>query len=436
MSYSDVNSPFVIEYDELISGPVRVFLDCSKQIGGDVEKISKLVESLFGTQRAFIAAAALSQKPSDPDFCKALEPTGKKIQEVIDYRESHRTSPLFNHLSAISESISGLSWVAISPAPGPYVKEMGDAAMFYTNRVLKDFREKDKIHVEWVQKWNNVFKELQAYIKTHHTTGVAWNPKGGSILDNLQMPSSGGIPPPPPAGIPPPPPPMVNLDLKAPANDGREKLFEEINKGLDITSSLKKVPENLKTHKNPSLREGPKPFVKSSANENFASPAPTPIQKPPRLVLEGKKWFVEYQMNATNLVLDSCKMEHSIYIFRCENTVVQVKGKANSVILDSCKKTSVVYDDLVSACEIVNCQSCQMQVMGKVPTITIEKTDGCQVFLSPQSLAVEIVTAKSSEMNIMIPKGDGDFYECPVPEQFKTTIAGNKLQTVITEKAG
>lgn len=34
---------------------------------------------------------------------------------------------------------------------------------------------------------------------------------------------------------------MVNLDLKAPANDGREKLFEEINKGLDITSSLKKV---------------------------------------------------------------------------------------------------------------------------------------------------------------------------------------------------
>jgi len=29
-----------------------------------------------------------------------------------------------------------------SPAPGPYVREMLDAGMFYSNRVLKDFKEK------------------------------------------------------------------------------------------------------------------------------------------------------------------------------------------------------------------------------------------------------------------------------------------------------
>lgn len=29
-----------------------------------------------------------------------------------------------------------------APKPGPYVKEMQDAAMFYTNRVLKDYKEK------------------------------------------------------------------------------------------------------------------------------------------------------------------------------------------------------------------------------------------------------------------------------------------------------
>lgn len=28
-----------------------------------------------------------------------------------------------------------------SPQPGPYVKEMSDAATFYTNRVLKDYKE-------------------------------------------------------------------------------------------------------------------------------------------------------------------------------------------------------------------------------------------------------------------------------------------------------
>ena len=69
-----------------------------------------------------------------------LEATGKQIQAVIEFRESKRTSPHFNHLSAVSESISGLSWVAVEPAPAPFCKEMGQAAVFYTNRVLKDFR--------------------------------------------------------------------------------------------------------------------------------------------------------------------------------------------------------------------------------------------------------------------------------------------------------
>jgi adenylyl cyclase-associated protein len=48
----------------------------------------------------------------------------------------------FNHYSAISESIGALSWIAIQPAPAPYVREMEDAAKFYTNRVLKEYKEK------------------------------------------------------------------------------------------------------------------------------------------------------------------------------------------------------------------------------------------------------------------------------------------------------
>ena len=57
-------------------------------------------------------------------------------------REKNRRSDYFNHLSAVSESIGALGWIAISPAPGPFVREMSDAAQFYTNRVLKDWKEK------------------------------------------------------------------------------------------------------------------------------------------------------------------------------------------------------------------------------------------------------------------------------------------------------
>ena len=90
--------------------------------------------------------------------------------------------------------------ISQSPAPGPYVKEMNDAGQFYTNRVLKDFKEKykilfnflhdpfnhnsfflfdrDKTHVEWVRAWIQVLVELQAFIKKYHTTGLTWNAKG------------------------------------------------------------------------------------------------------------------------------------------------------------------------------------------------------------------------------------------------------------------
>lgn len=35
-----------------------------------------------------------------------------------------------------------------SPKPGPYVKEMNDAATFYTNRVLKDYKHRYVQRVE------------------------------------------------------------------------------------------------------------------------------------------------------------------------------------------------------------------------------------------------------------------------------------------------
>jgi len=71
-----------------------------------------------------------------------LAPMSTQIQQIQDFREKNRGSPFFNHLSAISESIPALGWVAVSPTPAPYVKEMNDAGQFYTNRVLKDWKEK------------------------------------------------------------------------------------------------------------------------------------------------------------------------------------------------------------------------------------------------------------------------------------------------------
>nr|XP_023015148.1 adenylyl cyclase-associated protein 1 [Leptinotarsa decemlineata] len=346
----------VLGFNDIINGPLAQFLQISSQIGGDVGEHSKLVQEAFNAQLQFVQLATQSSQPAANDLMNLLKPTSDKISAIQNYREKHRTSEFFNHLSAVSESIPALGWVTISPAPSPYVKEMNDAGQFYTNRVLKDWKEKDKKHVEWVKAWVQTLSDLQAYVKQYHTTGLVWSGKGAAK----------GVPPPPPGC--PPPPPVIDFSNDGGAGDAshdRSALFAEINKGQDITKSLKKVTSDMQTHKNPTLRQGPAPFKPAS---QASAPVVSPVQpaKPPTFTRDGKKWLVEYQKGKHDLLVDGAEMNNVVYLFKCENSTITVKGKINSITLDSCKKTSVVFDSLVSSMEFINCQSVQMQVLGKV----------------------------------------------------------------------
>lgn len=429
-------SASVSEFDDIMSGNVQNFLTLSKKIGGDVATQGDMVNAAFKAQREYILLASKAKQPPASDVPALLKPTSDKISEIQSFREKQRRSEFFNHLSAVSESIPALGWVTMAPTPGPFVKEMNDAGQFYTNRVLKDWKEKDKTHVEWTKIWAGTLTEIQAYVKKNHTTGLVWNPKGvdaktlsGSTVPSA--PSAGGGPPAPP----PPPPPGLFDDIKVaqdPGKAARNNLFADLNKGDGVTQGLKKVSDDMKTHKNPGLR-GTNPVV---VNKKSPSPAPAAktqaVQKPPKLELEGKKWIVEYFKGNPNIAIEDVQPNQSVYAFRCEGSTIKVTGKCNNIVLDGCKKSAVVFDDAVSSCEFINCQSVQMQVLGKVPTISIDKTDGCQMYLSKDSIATEIISAKSSEMNVLIPNGE-DFVEQPVPEQFKTVVNGSKLKTSVTE---
>ncbi|XP_038581452.1 adenylyl cyclase-associated protein 1 [Micropterus salmoides] len=435
-------SAYVEAFDVIVSGPVAQYFSLSQQIGGDVQKHAEMMKQAFSCERKLLITASSSQKPSDAVLTTLLQPVSKAIQQVQTFREQNRSSPFFNHLSAVSESVPALGWVAMAPKPCPYVKEMQDAAMFYTNRVLKEFKEKDKSHADWVKAYVSIWTELQEYIKKHHTTGLTWNKSGPIASASAAPPSApaGGCPPPPPPG-PPPPPMDVSGGGGDSGADSRNALFASLNKGADITKGLKHVGDDQKTHKNPALRSqgapvrsGPKPFASPTARP-AASATPTRTL-PPVLELEGKKWKVENQEGVQDLVIDNTELKQVVYAFKCNKSTVQVKGKINSITVDNCKKTGLVFDDVVGIVEIINCKDVKVQVIGKVPTISINKTDGCHIYLSKDSLSCEIVSAKSSEMNILVPNNDGEFTELPVPEQFKTVWDGKKLVTTATEIAG
>uniref|UniRef100_A0A8C2SXE8 Adenylyl cyclase-associated protein n=2 Tax=Coturnix japonica TaxID=93934 RepID=A0A8C2SXE8_COTJA len=434
---------YVQAFDAILSGPVAEYINISKEVGGDVQKHAEMVHAGFMTERSLLVTASQHQQPSENVFSTLLKPISEQIQMVQNLREKNRGSKQFNHLSAVSESIPALGWVAMSPKPGPYVKEMTDAAMFYTNRILKEYKDVDKKQVDWVKAYLRIWTELQAYIKEYHTTGLTWSKTGPVATEGAKAPSvtpTGAAPPPP---GPPPPPAPSQPSSGADDSATRSALFAQINRGEGITSGLRHVSDDMKTHKNPALknqggpiRSGPKPFTspKPACSVNPSQKA-SPKQ-PALLELEGKKWRVENQENATNLVISDTELKQVAYVFKCTNSTLQIKGKINSITLDNCKKLGLVFDDVVGIVEIINSRDIKVQVMGKVPTISINKTDGCHVYLSKNSLDCEIVSAKSSEMNVLIPTEGGDFTEFPVPEQFKTVWNGQKLVTTVTEIAG
>lgn len=179
----------VAGFRDIINGPLSQYLKTSAQIGGDVAELSKLVQEAFSTQEQYIQLASNSSQPPQNEIMTLLKPTSDKISAVQNYREKHRSSDFFNHLSAVSESIPALGWVTITPAPAPYIKEMNDAGQFYSNRVLKEWKEKNKVHVEWVKAWIQTLNELQAFVKQYHTTGLVWsgNYKNGICFITLLL---------------------------------------------------------------------------------------------------------------------------------------------------------------------------------------------------------------------------------------------------------
>uniref|UniRef100_A0A8C5PX42 Adenylyl cyclase-associated protein n=1 Tax=Leptobrachium leishanense TaxID=445787 RepID=A0A8C5PX42_9ANUR len=236
-SGSGDTAKFVVAFDALVDGPVAEFAKYSNEVGGDVEMVLTGIQ----LQRQIIVTASQCQQPAEKDLVALLAPLSNQILAVQNFREKNRGSKLFNHLSAVSESIPALGWVAAAPKPGPFVKEMMGAAMFYTNRVLKEYKDVNKNHVDWVRASLNLWMELQAYIKEHHTTGLSWSKTGPKAGSNSSAPSAPQAPKVGP-GPPPPPPPV-----------SRSKLFAELNQGAIITKGLKHVSDDQKTHKNPQV---------------------------------------------------------------------------------------------------------------------------------------------------------------------------------------
>lgn len=353
----------IAEFEDVIDCYFNEYLNLSQVIGGLVAEQALLVNQGINEERKILNLAIKCRKPTDAQIQKLIQPLANKIGEVQQLREKNRTSSLFNHLSTISESVPALGWIVVSPTPAPYVKEMSDSGQFYGNKVLVAYKGKDVNHLNWVNAWLEFLTNLQKYIRKIHTTGLVWNPNGcdpSQCLSSTSSNAAGGPPPPPP----PPMPALSSLNStgSTDSTELRSALMNSLNIGTDITKGLRKVNANQQTHKNPELRN--QPGLAPVRTNQQQQPIQTLKDQthPPKLCLEGRKWLVEYQIDQKDLAIQINEMSESIHLYKCKNTLLLIKGKANSLILDSCVKTSVVFDDIVSSVEFVNCQDVKAQV--------------------------------------------------------------------------
>ncbi|RPD59148.1 cyclase-associated protein [Lentinus tigrinus ALCF2SS1-7] len=444
----------VVAFDEqVIEGKLKPFVELTKGFASPsvIEQVG-LVEQEFKDLRELLLVAGSCKKPDQSEFEKLLGPLQKDIEAITRAKEANRKDrEWFNHLSTVAEGAPCVGWVTVEPKPGPYVSEIKESTQFYGNRVIKEFKERDPKHGEWVKGYITLLEELRKYIMEYHTTGLVWNPNGVSVSQfkssSSAAPTAGGAPPPPPPPPPPVAPPPPPAGAAAPAAGGISAVFEQLNRGEEVTKGLRKVDKSEMTHKNPALRAGG--TVPATVSSPAAPAGKRPIKpskpqalmgkKPAKFALEGNKWMIEYQENQSALTVDNVEISQTVNLFGCKNTTVIIKGKANAITLVNCVKTSVLVDSVISSVSVTNSPSFALQITGKAPTIQLDSTDSGQIYLSKECLGVEITTAKCSAINISLPvegEEDGVFNEHPVPEMFRTTIVDGKLVTTAVEHAG
>ena len=442
------NPASVSAFADVLSGPLAKLITLSKPLGEEIVEVTTVFADAFTKEATVIATIAHCQKPTPDVLQQVLTPVGTVMMAVVQKSEGKRTDS-FNHQKALAEAVQALSFVAyMGPdmgmsMPTAHVQESWQSAEFWTNKILKEFRQSKPEHAEWVAALKSLIDgALKHYVKEHHTTGPNWNATGGGAKTWKPSGGAGAVksntpPPPPPPPLapplpppPPPPPPGASSTAATPAA-GMNAVFNELNQGEAVTAGLRKVTDDMKT-KNRVDRVGLVSDMKSTTSSTTAAKPSTTTVKPPKFVLEGKKWLVEHHNSNKTLVIEDVNPKQAIYIYNCVDCVITVKGKPNAITLDKCKKTALVFDDVLATCELVNCQSMQVQCIGSVPTVSIDKVDGCQVYLGEKSFNASVLTAKSSEINVSsVPSDDSEPVETPVPEQFITTRDANgKWNTV------
>ena len=164
----------------------------------DLKSIADAILTAWDTGiRTMIVLASRSKPPLEElknpsEYVKLLQPhiqsTIAAVQEIRNQRKIDRKYDI--PLKAIYELISCVSWIYMYNVPSPhqgslpvpFIQECMSSSVFWLNRIRKDYKDQPA-YILFCDAMKPIFTGLIDYVKTYHSTGLTFNPKGISLAE-------------------------------------------------------------------------------------------------------------------------------------------------------------------------------------------------------------------------------------------------------------
>ena len=300
-------------------------LACNK-LGGDAQKGGALIEAAWGEVRAFLLLASKCKEPSQAALPGLLAGVAAKMKELSAAVQRNEWE---KHMKTLSEGAACLNWLMIKPAPRDFIESYIGGSDYWANNIRKEYRTTNPDQMAFCDTFKTLLIELMAYVKEHHTTGVAWNPQGADAASFDVSKVSAPAPAKAPAAAAPAAP------AAAAGKGGPVDLFAALNKGGAITSGLKTVTKDMQTWRaeykgGDAAAPAPVPAAASAARK----PAADAVKGPAKLEFQAatSKWCVENQTGASGVVeVKIADKKETVYIYGCAGATISITGKVQRI---------------------------------------------------------------------------------------------------------
>ena len=323
--------PSVIAADQFLATQVAAFTAACKAI--DATDMAATATSAFSAMRTFIDMASQCYKPTDNKELMTLAGGMiAMIRKAADDKNKARRTPLEYHSSSFADALGGsLSWMLSSQGqpgfqpPAKAIKEAAiDGAMFYVNKVRKEFKGKDNqaVNDAWVKALLGMLNALMAYAKEHHTAGLVWCFKAQGAKACSEYTGSAPAAPAAPAAKKAAAPEQKETQEQEDAVEVARKkaqmakgnLFAQlaaIDQSGGKTAGLRQTKKNKDGKR---IVENDKSGVMTAAKKakiakmrgGGKKKKAVAVVKPPICELRGKKWAIENQVGSCVLDADKC----------------------------------------------------------------------------------------------------------------------------------